>query len=107
MAPNQSVRPLAPEIVERLTADPKPDSDRDLLVLAALDGPDALASYIDGSVQPARPEPQTKQAASREPIGAYIKTLTIEGVRGVPSTSWRFTPSGSGRSPKARATSAS
>lgn len=39
---------LAGQLVARLSADPKPDPDRDLPVLAALDGPDALASYVDG-----------------------------------------------------------
>ena len=34
-------------ILDRLAADPKADGTWDVLVLAALEGPQALASYLD------------------------------------------------------------
>jgi hypothetical protein len=42
MASKEGARPLVQEVVGRLTADKKPDPERGMLVLAPLDGRDAL-----------------------------------------------------------------
>ena len=76
--------PLTTAVLARLSADPKADGERDMLVLAALDGPDALASYLDSHGKPPRPEQAAPQPHSgREPLGAYLKTITVEGFRGI------------------------
>jgi hypothetical protein len=85
MAVKEGVRPLVQEVLGRLTADKKPDPERDMLVLAALDGSAALSGYLDGSA--ARPRPEEAAAAeqppTREPLGAYLKSITVEGFRGI------------------------
>ena len=85
MAAREGTRPLVQEVLGRLTADKKPDPERDMLVLAALDGSEALAGYLDGSA--ARPTPEEAAAAepppTREPLGAYLKSITVEGFRGI------------------------
>ena len=65
MATKQGARPLVQEVVGRLTADKKPDPERDMLVLAALDGRDALSGYLDGNQ--ARPRPEEGAAAQQPP----------------------------------------
>lgn len=94
MAPNQSVQPLA-------------HSDRDLLILATLDGPDALASYFDGKSQPTRPEPQAERATSREPLGAYLKEHRGRGLPRRVADLLGFSSSGSCRCSTAQAASPS
>ena len=75
MAKKEGARPLVQEVLGRLTADKKPDPERDMLVLAALDGRDALSGYLDGNQ--ARPRPEEVAAAqqppTREPLGAYLE----------------------------------
>ncbi len=49
----------------RLSADLKTDAERDMLVFAALDGPDALRGYLDSHTQLRRPE---REAMSLIPL---------------------------------------
>jgi recombinational DNA repair ATPase RecF/uncharacterized Zn finger protein (UPF0148 family) len=81
----RAAKPLVQEVVGRLTADKKPDPERDMLVLAALDGRDQLNGYLDGSA--ARPSPREaptpEEPPTREPLGAYLKSITVEGFRGI------------------------
>lgn len=64
---------LASIVFDRLAAEPKADPERDTLVLAALDGPEALASYLDSHAQPKKPEQASAEAQpGREPLGAYL-----------------------------------
>jgi ABC-type lipoprotein export system ATPase subunit len=76
---------LAADLLRRLSADPSPDPDREMLVLAALEGASALTGYLDGSATPLRPELPAGAASTlaREPLGAYLKSVTVEGFRGV------------------------
>ncbi len=73
------------DILDRLAADPKKDDTRDMLVLAALDGDEALRAFLDSPDHGDRPEPKptTTGAAPARPLGAYLKTITVEGFRGI------------------------
>jgi predicted ATPase len=76
---------LAGELLARLSHDPHPDPERDMLVLAALEGQEALARYIDDAAPPAKPKPtpDPEPDPTKEPPGAYLKSITVEGFRGV------------------------
>ncbi len=99
-------------ILDRLAADPKADGTWDVLVLAALEGAEALRAFLDapdssrapGSTRAqndgtSHPEgggpglarhPEGRQPGHRpegsgtpEPKGAYLKSITVEGFRGI------------------------
>jgi predicted ATPase len=84
---------LTGELLARLTTDKKPDPEREMLVLAALEGQETLDAYLDGSVAPKRPEATAETGTNasaattaqlpREPPGAYLKSITVEGFRGI------------------------
>ena len=96
MAVNPAAGQLAADLVARLSQDPKPDDERDMLVLAALDGPEALNGYLDSHAEPSRPEPLPEAEKNREPLGAYLKTITVEGFRGIGQKATLDLPPGPG-----------
>ena len=69
-----------------------------LLVVAALDGPQALASYLDGTRAVSAPAQQPELAAladasTPEPPGVYLGAITVAGFRGVgPATTLPLNP---------------
>jgi energy-coupling factor transporter ATP-binding protein EcfA2 len=70
-------------VVERLDAAPLPAETEDLL-LAALEGDEALASQLDAPpVQ--RYAHRVSDAAATNPAGAYLRSLTVKGFRGIGS----------------------
>src|SRR6476659_598379 len=72
--------------------DPDLPDEAKYLVLAALDGDTALAEALDGRYagtrgQDAEPEP------GPEPIGAYLRAITVAGFRGIgPESTLRLRP---------------
>lgn len=66
---------------ERLDADDALADDAKYLVLAALEGDDALDALIPGA------PPRTHEGAETEPppppVGAYLKSITVQGFRGI------------------------
>jgi DNA repair exonuclease SbcCD ATPase subunit len=82
-------------ILERLSAASKPGDTWDVLVLAALDGPQTLALYLDSSTEPRRPDPAADPKA-REPMGAYLKSISVEGFRGIGASQTLELPPGPG-----------
>lgn len=76
--------PLADHVLRRLTAIRGSD-DVALLVLAAVEGDAALASYLAGSGAPVRPAPAAAPDAGPavEPPGAFVGAITVGGFRGV------------------------
>jgi hypothetical protein len=73
-------------IVTRLAATGAAQQLWSLLVLAALEGPDALTAFLDGTHTVSRPEPPAATQASKakaERPGYYVGAITVEGFRGV------------------------
>ncbi len=70
-------------VLRRLEAGTKPEDVWSTLVLAALEGPHVLAGYLDNHAPPRRPEGAAGEAKDREPLGAYLKAITVEGFRGI------------------------
>jgi recombinational DNA repair ATPase RecF len=69
-------------ILDRLTADDQVDDRVADLVLAACEGRDALEIAIGGEA-PDRPSVSPSDAPRPEPPGAYVKSITVEGFRGI------------------------
>ena len=80
---------LTAAVLARLEAESKPEDTWPTLVLACLEGAAALHSYLDDGSEPAKPKPQATAkdqdatAPAREPLGAYLKSITVEGFRGI------------------------
>src|SRR5215831_17457762 len=79
-------------ILERLAGSGLPSAVTDLVV-AALLGDDDLAAALS----PGRPAQSVKlravQGTGHQPVGAYVKAITVEGFRGIgPETTLRFQP---------------
>jgi energy-coupling factor transporter ATP-binding protein EcfA2 len=68
-------------VLQRLEDEPLPEASSDLL-LAAMDGPEALASLLSGETEQ-RPSPGLESGAIPPPAGAYLASLTVSGFRGV------------------------
>src|SRR5258708_28976581 len=84
-------------ILDRLAADPKADGTWDVLVLAALEGPQALASYRDTSQAPKQgATAKADKPTAHEPAGAYLKSITVEGFRGIGNSKTLELPPGLG-----------
>lgn len=70
-------------IVEaRLDADGAGDHDWAMLVLAACEGLEALDAVLGGAAHEAR-DSTAAAAAEGEPLGAYLRSITVEGFRGI------------------------
>jgi len=78
------VTSLRDRVLARLQADPKAESPWDLYVLAALDGEQALSAALSERARPEKPGKTTQPASpAREPRGAYLKAVAVEGFRGI------------------------
>lgn len=66
-------------ILERLSADPAARAF-EILVLAALEGPQALGQALD---QVGKPTAKTPPQPVPPPQAAYLKSITVEGFRGI------------------------
>ncbi len=69
-------------VEERLDADGAGDHDWAMLVLAACDGPEALDTVLGGAAHQGRNTAATV-AAEGEPLGAYLRSITVQGFRGI------------------------
>ncbi len=69
-------------VLQRLDAVPLPNDDASELLLAALDGDDALSAQL--SAAPAAPRvPVGSSRPPAAPVGAYLRSLTVNGFRGI------------------------
>jgi energy-coupling factor transporter ATP-binding protein EcfA2 len=69
------------ELVHRLTADEAIEDTIADLVLAAAEGPDALAVHLEGSPGPTRPKLEPE--LTPEPPHVYLTEIAVAGFRGV------------------------
>src|SRR5206468_8536652 len=67
-------------VLGRLAESPLSDQAADLL-LASLDGDESLSAQLTGQAQPRSPAPAV--ATSARPAGAYLRSLTVSGFRGI------------------------
>jgi hypothetical protein len=87
-------------ILTRLTSTGADQHPWSLLILAALDGPQALADYLGGSraiTPPAKPRGKAKaksaDTSAVEPPGVYLGAITVSGFRGIgPATTLPLHP---------------
>lgn len=69
-------------VLDRLAANDELDDAATDLVLAACDGPAALEDAIGGQ-SPERPERFQADEPEPEPAGAYLKSVAVQGFRGI------------------------
>jgi hypothetical protein len=88
-------------VLKRLDADTKPEHEWSALVLAALEGPDELAKLLDGPVSfrgaggrvGGAEESAISAPAPAPPRIAFLRTITVEGFRGIgPKATLDLTP---------------
>jgi recombinational DNA repair ATPase RecF len=82
-------------ILDRLIADNQGDQAWADLVLGACDGPEALNAALEGDTagRPARQSAQQENNDGPEPPGAYLRSITVEGFRGIgPAATLTLTP---------------
>ncbi len=70
---------LYERVVERLDRDPRA-SDIAELVLAACEGPEVLEAFLHGT---GARRSTAQEATAAEPIQAYLRSVTVEGFRGI------------------------
>ena len=73
---------LVDAVLDLATADRDLPEEAKYLVLAALDGDAALAGALDGRYD-APQHTATDGAPAAEPVGAYLRSITVAGFRGV------------------------
>ncbi|MHA6784930.1 AAA family ATPase [Pseudonocardia saturnea] len=73
---------LVDAVLDLASADPDLPEDAKYLVLAALDGDDALADALQGEHPPPR-TPASDPTPQPEPVGAYLRSITVAGFRGI------------------------
>ena len=81
-------------VLDRLIADHHGDETWADLMLAACNGADALNAALDGHAAPRPAREGTQEtAAVPEPPGAYLRSITVEGFRGIgPAATLNLTP---------------
>jgi recombinational DNA repair ATPase RecF len=82
-------------ILDRLIADGHGDARWADLVLAACEGAETLNTALDGAAppRPAHTAPADGAAPQVEPPGAYLRSITVEGFRGIgPAATVSLTP---------------
>jgi recombinational DNA repair ATPase RecF len=78
-------------VLERLADKPLPSQAEDLL-LAALDSDQELAAQLDAPLAQRYPR-VTGSIAEKEPVGAYLRSVTVAGFRGIgPSATLEVAP---------------
>jgi len=77
--------PLTDHVLRRLSSTGGDAEPWSLLVLAALDGDAALATYLAGTTTPAKPAAPAAAVPGPavEPPGAFVGAITVTGFRGV------------------------
>ncbi|WP_245865647.1 AAA family ATPase [Rhodococcoides kyotonense] len=84
-------RPLMDVVVEAIDRDNELSDDAKYLVLAALDGTDALDEQLDG-VAPV-PVRRAAGAVREQPVGAFLTSIAVAGFRGIgPKSELRLHP---------------
>jgi len=79
-------------VQERLGGADGQDAEWGLLVIAAREGPESLNAVLDGK-RGAAPASAPRKSKPEEPPGTFLRSITVEGFRGVgPRKTLEFTP---------------
>jgi energy-coupling factor transporter ATP-binding protein EcfA2 len=70
-------------VFDRLVADDGVSDEVRDIVLAACEGPDALSARLSGEAAPRVSLARDDRTGEGEPAGAYLRSVTVEGFRGV------------------------
>lgn len=80
-------------VLERLDADEDADGAWVWLVLAACEGREDLEKTLGGDLLRKRPRSRVPPRVAGEPPGAYLRSITVEGFRGIgPASTLTLTP---------------
>lgn len=83
MTESGPVEQSLPELVwDLLDADSDLDEPAKYAVIGALESEDALREQVDGTAAPVE-RPTTEDVETVEPVGAYLKSITVAGFRGI------------------------
>ncbi|MBY6366557.1 AAA family ATPase [Rhodococcoides corynebacterioides] len=74
-------RPLTDDVLKAIDADTDLADAAKYLVMAALDGDDALTGLLDGTSMPQPRTPSDVETA--EPVGAFLTSISVAGFRGI------------------------
>ncbi|HEY9392060.1 MAG TPA: AAA family ATPase, partial [Mycobacteriales bacterium] len=74
---------LSQTVWELAEADPELTDDATLLVLAAMEGDSTLASLLDGTGGVLPEERTGTGEPATEPVGAFLRSITVSGFRGI------------------------
>ncbi|MFW0874222.1 AAA family ATPase [Rhodococcoides corynebacterioides] len=74
-------RPLTDDVLEAIDADTGLADAAKYLVMAALEGDDALAGLLDGTSTPQPRAPSDIETS--EPVGAFLTSISVAGFRGI------------------------
>lgn len=90
MEPGSNTDDITTVVARAVEADSDLSDETSLLVLAALEGDEALAD-LAGFDPPQLPAPSTREPA--EPAGAFLRSIQVRGFRGIgPSSTLELTP---------------
>src|SRR5688500_438775 len=80
-------------VEERLSACGNEDAAWAMLVLAACERPESIDKVLGGERVAKRKRPTRRARDTAEPLGAYLRSITVEGFRGVgPAKTLELTP---------------
>jgi len=92
MSAHANDTPLRTLVQSRVDADTKLDPAAGLLILAALAGPDSLTAALEDQHSPKKP-PADKPEAPPTHRGAFLRSIAVEGFRGIgPEAALTLTP---------------
>lgn len=79
------MRPLEAQLIDRLSVHPLPGTEEEDILIAALVGDAELEEALGGTspARPATPAAGPDGTAARTPAGAYLKSVTVSGFRGI------------------------
>src|SRR5688572_10648631 len=80
-------------VEERLATSGQEDQAWAVLVFAACEGPESLDKVLGGEAPTKRKRRAARPTDAHEPLGAYLRSITVEGFRGVgPTKTLEVTP---------------
>ena len=70
-------------LLEMADSDPTLSEEAKLLILGALESDDMFAEVLRGEAGPIERPDKTNETSRGEPVGAYLRSITVSGFRGI------------------------